>query len=205
MSVQDVTVRARQMLSGLGIPADAVTPNSLLGIGVILALLYIYGLSLLMERSAVGEAALATAQTSLQQQVATLNDPAWPARRTEALATLTSLQQRLWPGETPGLARASYQQWIGTTLRQVGIQAPANFSSTGSGVPGYEAYQATVTTPVSPDQVLKLLELVAGQKALIEVTSLDMTTAQQPRASLTLSSFIRVADEQTAADPRRAP
>ena len=116
-------------------------------------------------------------KSQLKSQIGEQN---WPGRATDAKNLLTKLKDKLWTGDTPGLAEADFETWIRKTLSQNGIdvrrvqltRGPVNsdlmFSDKEKNL-GIQRIRAKVIAPLKEAGLIRFLKSTSEKNSWIIV------------------------------------
>lgn len=126
----------------------------------------------------------------------------WPERSSAAESMATSLEQKLWPGQTPGLAEAGFEQWIreqlesqGVEVRQVQLtRSPVQEDRAEISRPALEQIQrirAKVVAPLDEPALVRMLSGAADYPSWILVDQLIIRGGRNERFEIDLSVFYR--------------
>jgi hypothetical protein len=136
-------------------------------------------------------------KSQLKSQIAEQN---WPGRATDAKKLLTKLKNKLWTGDTPGLAEADFETWIRKTLSQNGIdvrrvqltRGPVNndlmFSDKEKNF-GIQRIRAKVIAPLKEAGLIRFLKSTSEKNSWIIVEKLIIRSGRNDRIEMDLSAF----------------
>ena len=126
----------------------------------------------------------------------------WPQRVIDAQSLRDQLEDRLWPGETPGLVEAGFERWIRQTLEGHGIEVrqvqllrtPATEDVTersrGS-LASIQRIRAKVIGPLQEEAMLRFLNDAASNSYWVIVDQIIMRGGRNPRFEIDLATFFR--------------
>ena len=136
-------------------------------------------------------------KSQLKSQIGEQN---WPGRATDAKNLLTKLKDKLWTGDTPGLAEADFETWIRKTLSQNGIdvrrvqltRGPVNsdlmFSDKEKNL-GIQRIRAKVIAPLKEAGLIRFLKSTSEKNSWIIVEKLIIRSGRNDRIEMDLSTF----------------
>ena len=144
-------------------------------------------------------------QDQLNRLSAQITETRWPERAAQAAALVDRLNGNLWPGDTTGLAEASFERWVrqtfeeyGTEVRQVQLtRGPAteDRSETYSGtLSNVLRIRAKVIGPLREDALVNFLNDAAESQYWIIVEQLIIRSGRNPRFEIDLATFTRAGD-----------
>jgi hypothetical protein len=179
----------------------------LLGAGAVLVVLSgLYGFWSLSAR--MGEQ-LTTSKTALARLQAEATGDAWPKRVETSRALKTQLRVRLWDAPTPGLAEASFENWLRTRFSRYGgepqqIQITRSPAGNRGGQPnatlaGVQRMTAKVLAPFDQTAVMDVLADAAESDKLIVVDRLIVRAGTNSRIEMDVSTFIQVGEARAGA------
>ncbi|MBI1778290.1 MAG: hypothetical protein HYR63_23375 [Proteobacteria bacterium] len=125
----------------------------------------------------------------------------WPQRQAAAEALVEQTQQRLWPAESEGIARADFQEWILRTARDSGLgraQVRIERDLAPKAPPGMLPISAQLSADMSPNALVQFLSQIAGHQRVIVVTSLRVQKAPLPRVDMIVTTFTRAMPAKVA-------
>ena len=180
------------------------------GVALILAVLWVYAILLLRDArdAAVGEYRNASVKLARLQAVEQQAD--WGERLNAAKTLQAEIESRLWRGATLGLARASFQDFLGQQMRQAGITRPSVAMGTADEESRSEGAQTGLTDDLwkvkaklvfdfNPLSFNKLFVQLANHPHRVVVESLHVTKEPVPRVEAVLLAYFQKPDDHPAA------
>lgn len=148
-------------------------------------------------------------KASLARLQAEVTDDAWPKRVQESQSLRAVLGDRLWDAATPGLAEASFENWLRaqfakykTEPQQIQItRSPAvgRDGQTPASLVGVQRMTAKVLAPFDQTTLVQVLADVAQADKIVIVDRLIVRAATNSRLEMDISTFIRTADQRPEA------
>ncbi len=173
-----------------------------LGLGVIVAILWLYGLLTLQDRAHTLRAADSSLASRITHVRGVLAQHAWGPRLTSARLQEVALESTLWQGETFGLAQATFQDWLNQALAQAAVGRPDvtmgagsdNGSDEGSGNASdgprdLWAVEAKVEFDFNPQNFNEFMMAVEKSPRLIRISSLAVQEDPIPRVNAVLVAY----------------
>lgn len=116
----------------------------------------------------------------------------WQQRRVETDSLRYRAEERLWEGETDGLAQANFQSWIADQVSLAGIRVGDIHTtiSPANGPLKLRRMSTQFSGRFDADAFFKLLEVIATQQRLIVVDQLEIQLGQVPRFDMTVSGYL---------------
>jgi len=126
----------------------------------------------------------------------------WPERSNAAQVFASELERKLWPGQTPGLAEADFEQWIRDQLRNSGVEvrqvqltrSPVQEDRAEVERPALAQVQrirAKVVAPLNEPALIRLLATAANSPSWILVDQLIIRGGRNERFEIDLTVFYR--------------
>lgn len=176
------------------------------GAGVLIMLSALYGFWIMAGHM---RGQLSTSKTGLARLQAEATGDAWPKRLETTQALKTQLSVRLWDAPTPGLAEASFENWLRTHFSRSGgepqqiqiTRSPAD-GRDGQANPtlsGLQRMTAKVIAPFDQSVVVDVLADAAESDKLIVVDRLIVRASTNSRLEMDISTFIRVGEARPGA------
>lgn len=178
--------------------------NRRLQVGVaLIALLVLAWLWLVL---ADGHAALVRERLATEERIERMQQVAgqdfWPARAADAVALRDALVAEIPQADSPGLAQAAFQSWLGRQLEslagqpQVAMEEPLELEA----FPGIVRTSATLSGSLPTRQVVELLRRIEADRQLIVVPAIQIRSENNETISLTVHAFYRVGTPLSAED-----
>lgn len=178
--------------------------NARLRIGVALVFAVLWLFLILTMRDAldtsVREYRRASFKLGKLQSVMQQDD--WTERLHAATTLQAAMESTLWRGDTLGLARASFQDWLNEQVRLAAVSRPV--ISIGSGneeASGDQAHaagindlwkvKANVVFDFNPEALYKLLGQMAKNTHHVAIESLRITKEPNPRVEMVASAYFQ--------------
>jgi hypothetical protein len=174
--------------------------RAVLGLLAIALLAGGYGLLLLGDAVDAARGAYVEARLRRERMAMTGTRTDWPARARISAALRQSLEKRLWPADSDGVARADLQDWITDVGRKAGldrlrvtIELRRPTGPIAEIRPDIREVIATVEAMQNESALMRFLDRIESEPRLLIVDRLHVQ--QQPVASLemTLISYARIA------------
>lgn len=160
-----------------------------LGLLVIVAIVWIYGLLWTSDHVAVRQKELLALNEQAARLAPLARDRQWPTRADEARRVLAALQAMVWVESDPGLAEAAFQDWVRATASRAGLgvreltvarpAAPAASASNGVGA-GVQVIKMRLVAEFNRTALLGFLSEAAGNDRAVVVDRLLVRTWTQP-------------------------
>lgn len=126
----------------------------------------------------------------------------WPQRLSAAKTLRAELESTLWRGDTLGLARASFQDWLNLQTQRASLtraviamgtadeQAPSQQRQV-SDTDDIWKVRAKLTFDFTPDGINKLLELMAASTHRVVIERLHVTKEPVARVEMTVLAYFQ--------------
>lgn len=158
------------------------------------ALLYLVGVSDSAQKSFL------LTQTRLLQLETQVEDRGWAERATNTKAVSDALEERFWPGDTPGLAEAGFERWIRQTLERHGIEvrqvqllrSPVLddiVDQESAALSSAERIRAKVIGPLNEAAIIRFLDDAASHTSWVIVEQFVARGGRSDRFELDLVTF----------------
>ncbi len=197
-SIQDALDRARERVE------SELTTNARLRWLVAAGALALYIGVLLTAWNDVNasRANLHQTQDRLARLEAQASETRWPDRAQQAQALANALEQRLWAGDTPGLAEAGFERWIrqgleeqGVDIRQVQLsRGPAldnRNDAAGASLADVQRIRAKVVGELNEAALIRFLSAASENQSWIFVEQLIIRGGRNARFEMDLAVFYR--------------
>jgi hypothetical protein len=176
-------------------------PRLRLGLWLIGFILWGYGLLLLDEHLQAARADYTTTASRHARALAIAADTAWPKRLRAIRALEAQVDSRLWREASPGLAQATFQDWLGQAMRSANFVNPllavsvheASPDPDGqAGTPAMWKASARLSSDFTPAGLAAFLKLLAEHDKAIVVESLVIKgSTSKPRVELSLAAYFQ--------------
>ena len=164
--------------------------------------LYLAFLLFLSGQATTAQSDYTAARNQLERTRTQADETGWPQKADEAESLLTGLENRFWPGETPGIAEAGFERWIRQTLEGHGIEVrqvqlirgPAIEDETDrarASLASIQRVRAKVIGPLNEAALLRFLDDAASNSAWVIVDQLIIRSGRNPRFEIDLATFLR--------------
>lgn len=155
-----------------------------------------YGLLPLGDADEALRGSYVQANLRLQRIAAGAAEKDWQARAEASTALRDTLEKRLWPAESEGVARADVQDWVTTAGRDAGLdklRVTIELTRPKGLAPDLRQVIATINAPFTDTGLIRFLERIARKSHLLVVDRLHVQ--QRPIASIemTLIAYARLA------------
>lgn len=162
-----------------------------------------FGLVLyLLGQSSDAENRYQQSQSRLAQIKIQSEETRWPQRAASAQELVAQLGQRLWTGETPGLAEAGFERWIRSTFDQYGVdvrqvqltRGPAAESGLDFGQQDTNPIQrirAKVISPLNEAALINFLNDAANHDSWLIVEQLIVRPGRNARLEMDIATLYR--------------
>jgi hypothetical protein len=165
-------------------------------------ILYLGFVLFLVDQSRTARDDFELSQTRFSQIIAQVKETRWPQRAAEAEALIVSLEQKFWPGETPGLVEAGFERWIRQTLEQHGIEVrqvqltrgPAFEGNVGFGtdtLPSLRRVRAKVIAPLNEAGLIRFLDDAASNQSSVIIEKLIVRAGRNARIEMDLATVFK--------------
>lgn len=143
---------------------------------------------------------------SVSRLNAQLAQPEWISRAVSAKTMAVQMESRLWQAPTSGLAQAAFQDWLRTTLAQIGLNqamltvialddttsAGAVTASPVAGVPtDLWKVRATLSFEFNPENFTALMERIEFDEKLVSIETLSIRKEPAPRVDMQLTAYFQ--------------
>jgi hypothetical protein len=126
------------------------------------------------------------------------NEIGWSQRALDAESLTKDLRQRMWVGDTPGLAEAGFERWIRQTLSLHGIKVrqvtltrnplPESNKNTEN-IASIEALKARVIASLNESALINFLNDTSQHQSLMIIEKLFIRSGRNDRLEIDLSTF----------------
>ncbi len=141
-------------------------------------------------------------QEQLSRLESQTSETSWPERSAAAQSMAAGLEQKLWPGQTPGLAEAGFEQWIRNQLENEGVEvrqvqltrSPVQEDRSEVSRPSLQQIQrirAKVVAPLNEAALVRLLSSAAENPSWVLVEQLIVRGGRNERFEIDLTVFYR--------------
>lgn len=173
-----------------------------IAIALVFAVLWLY--LILVMRDALDRSARehrgASIKLSRLQSVVEQGD--WAERLNAAKTLQAQMEGELWRGDTLGLARASFQDWLNQQMQRAAVSRPAISMGTASEeAPGEQALaaglddlwkvRAKLTFDFNPESLNKLLLQVISHTQHVAIENLRITKEPVPRVEIVATAYFQ--------------
>lgn len=190
-------------------------PRLRLGLWLIGFILWGYGLLLLDEHLQVARADYTATAARHARALDVAADTAWPDRLRAVRALEAQIDSRLWREASPGLAQATFQDWLGGAMRGANFTNPLLAVSVheeqldAAAQPGAAVMwktRARLSGDFTPTGLAAFLKILAEHDKAIVVESLVVKgSAGKPRAELSLAAYFQPPAGESGAAGGRQP
>lgn len=200
MTAQDNLLAKRAGLSGLagGVLGELRTNRrAFLGFLTIAVLAGGYGLMLLSDAGDALRASYIRANLRLQRIEASGNEKDWPARAAASAAMRQSLEKRLWPADSEGVARANLQDWVTTAGREAGLdklRVTVELTRPKGLAPDLRQVIATIGAPQTDTALTRFLDRITRDPHLLVVDRLHVQEHPVASLEMTLLAYARLVE-----------
>ena len=170
---------------------------------VIGCLLYVGPVLYLENLSSSSKMEAQSSQAKLAQLKAQVSETRWPERALEAEQLVKSLEQRYWPGDTPGLAEAGFERWIRTNLERHGMEVRqvqlsrgpvANIDGNSAALSSLQHIRAKVLAPLEEVGLIRFLNDTASSQPWVIVEQLIIRPGRNARVEMDLMTVFKTRD-----------
>jgi hypothetical protein len=176
-----------------------------IGVALVFAVLWLY--LILMMREALDSSAREYRSTSIKlgklQSVMQQGD--WTERLNAAKTLQAEMESALWRGDTLGLARASFQDWLNQQMQRAAVSRPvismgtANEEAAGgqahaAGIDDLWKVRAKLVFDFNPESLNKLLGQMMGHTHHVAIESLHITKEPIARVEIVASAYFQKSD-----------
>jgi len=184
-----------------------------LGLALIVAVLWVYGLLLLRDAQDSLQQQHRSASVKLARLQAGTKEGDWAARLESAQTLQSQLESRLWRGDTLGLARAALQDHLNQQMQLAGISRPVVTMGTADEdtkradskdvrlTEDLWRVKAKLLCDFNPASLNKLLVQLASQQRGVVVESLRVTKEPVPRVEAVLLAYFQKPDSAAKSAP----
>jgi hypothetical protein len=176
-----------------------------IAVALVFAVLWLY--LILLMRDSLDQSAREYRSASIKlgklQSVLQLGD--WTERLNAAKTLQAQMESALWRGDTLGLARASFQDWLNQQVQRSAVSRPvismgtANEEATGEQtrpavIDDLWKVRAKLVFDFNPESLNKLLGQIAGHTQHVAIESLHITKEPNARVEITASAYFQKSD-----------
>lgn len=170
-----------------------------IGIWLVLAIVWFYGLLLLNNAITASKAAWQSAETKLMRVQSVSNSGDWPSRALEMRAALAEFEGLLWRESSVGVAQAAIQEHLARSLANAGLNSRQVRVSVAEPLPSPDTADLLVLrAQVSVDFRAEafnnwlggLARDIAQRKPALVVESVSIRSAPAPLAELELAAYL---------------
>jgi hypothetical protein len=198
MSVPDEFPAKRGGLAGALAEMTAELRRNKRALGGVLAIFVLvggYGLLVLDDAVVSLRASRNEAGQRLERLAAVGQERDWPARAAASATLRRTLEQRLWPADSEGVARADLQDWVSNAARAAGLerlQVTIESAHPKELPADLRAVTAKLTAVPSEAALEGFLKRVAQDPHLIVVERLHASERPVPLLEMTLVTYARL-------------
>lgn len=175
------------------------------GVWAIVGIVWLYGVLELRDASQRQTEAYRAASRKLVQAQTIATQGEWPARLEQVNIARLELESRLWKAGTPGLAQATFNDWLAQLAlqsslarSQIAVSAQEDGPSgreagdKGSGaVPGLWKVSARLSFDFAPPGFHRLMAQLATRDQRVVIESLTIRGVPNPRAEMLLVAYFQ--------------
>lgn len=176
-----------------------------IAVALIFALLWFYLLLLMRDSLDASTREYRNASIKLSKLQSVMQQGDWAERLSTAKTLQANMESALWRGDTLGLARASFQDWLNQQMQQAAVSRPVISLGTGSeeatsdqaqagGVDDLWKVTAKVVFDFAPESFNKLLALLEGHTQHVAIESLHITKEPVARVEIMASAYFQKSD-----------
>ncbi len=187
------------------------------GCWLILGILWFYGTLLLRDGAQAYVDQYGGTLKQYSRLTALAGQKQWLERGEAAKLLKVQMEGRLWQAGTPGLAQATFQDWMSQTLTQAGTTRPALtvtiFDEKSADVPGQNAKEgagepvladlwkitARAEFDFSPPSFYKLMVQLGSNERRVVIESLTIRKEPAPRADIVMVAYFQKGKGQAGA------
>lgn len=180
-----------------------------IGVALILAVLWLYLILVMRETLDDSRREFRNSSLKLGKLQSVMREGDWSERLTAAKTLQAELESGLWRGDTLGLARASFQDWLNQQIQIAAVPRPSiSMGGRNEGTPGDETQpgdaeglwhvRAKLVFDFNPESLNKLLAQLASHPHHVAIESLHITKEPFPRVELLASAHFQKPDNLTA-------
>lgn len=176
-----------------------------IGVALVFAVLWLY--LIMLMRETMDGSAREYRRTSVKQAKlqSVMQQGDWTERLNAAKTLQAKMESALWRGDTLGLARASFQDWLNQQTQRAAVTRPV--ISMGTGIEEATGEQANVAAiddlwkiraklvfDFNPESLNKLLGQMSRHTHHVAIESLRVTKEPVPRVELVASAYFQKPD-----------
>lgn len=176
------------------------------GLWVIFGILWLYTILILRDVLQDKQDKYHGIIQSVSRLNAQLAQPEWISRAVSAKTMAVQMESRLWQAPTSGLAQAEFQDWLKTTLAQVGINQPvlAVIVLDGTTSAGAAAASPVISVPTdlwkvhatlsfefNPENFIPLMNKIEFGEKLVSIETLSIRKEPAPRVDMQLTAYFQ--------------
>jgi hypothetical protein len=180
-----------------------------IAVALVFAVLWLYLILLMREALDNSAREYRGASVKLGKLQSVMKQGDWTERLNAAKTLQAEMESALWRGDTLGLARASFQDWLNQQMRRAAVSRPAismgsgNEEATGeqaraAGIDDLWKVSAKLVFDFNPESLNKLLGQMMVHTHHVAIESLRITKEPVPRVEIVASAYFQKSDRPTS-------
>jgi hypothetical protein len=173
-----------------------------IALALVFAVLWLY--LILLMRDALDSSAreYRSASIKLGKLQSVMQQGDWTERLNTAKTLQAEMESALWRGDSLGLARASFQDWLNQQMQRAAVSRPVVSMGSASeeaagdkvlsaGIDDLWKVRAKLVFDFNPASLNKLLGQMTGNTQHVAIESLHVTQAPNPRVEITATAYFQ--------------
>ena len=173
-----------------------------IAVALVFAVLWLY--LILLMRDALDSSArqYRSASIKLARLQSVMQQGDWTERLNAAKTLQAGMENALWRGDTLGLARASFQDWLNQQVQRAAVSRPVISMGTGieeaigeqaqsAGIDDLWKVRAKLVFDFNPESLNKLLGQMMGHTHQVAIESLHITKEPIARVEIVASAYFQ--------------
>ncbi len=180
-------------------------PRLRIAVAFAIAVLWVYLILLLRDASDGSARSYRSASIKLAKLQSVMQQGNWTERMNTATTLQANMESALWRGDTLGLARASFRDWLNQQVQRAGVsRAVISMGSGDDQTPGDQVQSASVgdlwkvraklVFDFNPESLNKLLRQMTGDPHRVVIESMQITKEPIPRVEISASAYFQKSD-----------
>ncbi len=176
-----------------------------IAVALVFAVLWLYLILLMREALDSSAREYRSASVKLGKLQSVMKQGDWTERLNAAKTLQAEMESALGRGDTLGLARASFQDWLNQQMQRAAVARPvismgtANEEATGeqaraAGIDDLWKVSARLVFDFNPESLNRLLGQMAGRKHHVVIEGLRITKEPVPRVEIVASAYFQKPD-----------
>ncbi len=176
-----------------------------IAVAMVFAVLWLYLILMMREALDTSAREYRSASVKLGKLQSVMNQGDWTERLNAAKTLQAEMESALWRGDTLGLARASFQDWLNQQMQRAAASRPVISMSPGNeeatneqaraaGIDDLWKVSARLVFDFNPESLNKLLAQIMVHAHHVAIESMRITKEPVPRVEIVASAFFQKPD-----------